>query len=272
MKPTKEQIKIALKKVLFWKREQKNKEENTVSTKDEIENEETLNDIPVLDNVQGENENKKLSTIHKEVLKSKIIETANKNSKFKVITDEVISKNQERRKQNETLALANEQVANENMKLNQLQRAVIKAKIIREAEKNPKFRESILKSQEGKKHNETPKFNNEQMLLHFLDKREEVELKFWKELISTEEDLNIIFQNQVIAIEPSLVVSAFAYEELNNTYRLEAKTLIDEIMLRVGYCHVSEALIIDFLKEIIREKKLQIKKEAFKRKVVWLKK
>ncbi len=116
------------------------------------------------------------------------------------------------------------------------------------------------------------KFDNEQMLLHFLDKCEEIELKFSKELISTEENLNIIFQNQVMAIEPSIVVSAFAYEELNNTYRLEAKTLIEEIMLRVGFTHVSEAIIIDFLKEIIKEKKLQIEKEAFKRNIVWLKK
>lgn len=119
---------------------------------------------------------------------------------------------------------------------------------------------------------DTPPFDNEQMLLHFLDKWEEIELKFSKELTSTKEDLNIIFQNQVIAIEPSLVISAFAYEKLNNTYRLEAKTLIEEIMLRVGYSHVSEELIIDFFKEIIKEKKLQIEKEEFKRKMVWLKK
>jgi hypothetical protein len=43
-------------------------------------------------------------------------------------------------------------------------------------------------------------------------------------------------------------------------------------MLRVGYSHVSEELIIDFFKEIIKEKKLQIEKEEFKRKMVWLKK
>lgn len=120
--------------------------------------------------------------------------------------------------------------------------------------------------------NQKHQFDNEQMLLHFFDKRQEIELKFSQELISTEEDLKIIFKNQVMAIEHSLVVSAFAYEELNNTYRLEAKTLIEEIMLRVGYSNVSEALIIDFLKEIIKEKKIQIEKEAFKRKIIWFKK
>ena len=152
----------------------------------------------------------------------------------------------------------------------------MKSKIIATANKNPKYKavldEAILKSQERRKQPETSAFDNEQMLLHFLDKCEEIELKFSEELITTEEDLNIIFQNQVIAIKPSVVVTAFAYEELNNTYRLEAKTLIEEIMLRVGYSHVSEALIIDFLKEIIKEKKLQIEKESFKRKIVWLKK
>lgn len=99
-----------------------------------------------------------------------------------------------------------------------------------------------------------------------------IKLKHSKESISTEEDLIINFKNQLISIEPNIVNSALAYEELNNTYKLQAKTFIEEIMLRVGYSHVSEALIIDFLKEIIKEKKLQIEKEAFKRKIVWLKK
>ena len=175
------------------------------------------------DNIQVEKEQKevKLSRLHSEIVKSKIIATANKNPKYKAVLDEAILKSQERRKQPETSA-----------------------------------------------------FDNEQMLLHFSDKREEVELKFSEELISTDEDLNIIFRNQVIAIDPSMVVSAFAYEELNNSYRLEAKTLIEEIILRIGdgYAHVTDSLIVDFLNEIIKEKKLQIEKEAFKRKIVWLKK
>jgi hypothetical protein len=112
------------------------------------------------------------------------------------------------------------------------------------------------------------------MLLHFFNKREAIKLKFSKELISMEEELNINFRNQVISIEPSIVVSAFAYEELNNIYKLEARTLIKLIFSRFGdeYAHLTEALIVDFLNEIIKEKKLQIEKEVFKRKIVWLKK
>ena len=134
----------------------------------------------------------------------------------------------------------------------------------------------ILKRErlDKEKQDETPKFNNEQMLLHLYDIGEAIELKFSQESISTDKDLIITFKNQLIPIEPSLIEFAFAYEELNKTFRLEAKTLIEELILRMGegYSHITETLIIDFLNEILKEKKLQIEKEAFKRKIVWLKK
>lgn len=118
------------------------------------------------------------------------------------------------------------------------------------------------------------KFDNEQMLLHFYDISEGIELKFSKESNSIEEDLKINFRNQLISIEPSLTEFAFTYEELNKTFRLEAKTLIEELIIRMGdeYSLITETLVVDFLKEILKEKKLQIEKEAFKRKIVWLKK
>ncbi|MBF2709337.1 hypothetical protein [Flavobacterium soyangense] len=112
------------------------------------------------------------------------------------------------------------------------------------------------------------------MKLHLYDICEAIELKSSQESISTKEDLKIIFKNQLISIEPSLVEFAFAYEELNNTYQLEAKMLIEEMISRFGdgYEHVPEKLIVDFLKEILKQKKLQDEKEVFKRKIIWLKK
>jgi hypothetical protein len=103
---------------------------------------------------------------------------------------------------------------------------------------------------------------------------EAIQLKFSQESISTDKDFIITFKNQLISIEPSLVEFGFAYEGLNKTFRLEAKTLIEELILRIGngYSHITETLIIDFFKEILKEKKLQDEKEAFKRKIVWLKK
>ncbi len=142
----------------------------------------------------------------------------------------------------------------------------------REANENNITGDEIIDDEEIQ--NKKSTFDNEQMLLHFYDIGEAIKLKHSKESISTEEDLNIIFQNQLISIEPSIVNSALAYEELNNTYKLEAKTLIEEIVLRCGdgYSHINENIIVDFLNEIIKQKKLQIEKETFKRKIVWLKK
>lgn len=142
--------------------------------------------------------------------------------------------------------------------------------------KKAKMMFQILKRErlDKEKQDETPKFNNEQMLLHLYDIGEAIELKFSQESISKDGDLKILFKNQLIPIEPPLVEFAFAYEELNKTFRLEAKTLIEELILRMGdgYSHITETLIVDFLNEILKEKKLQIEKESFKRKIVWLKK
>ena len=212
MKPTKEQIKIVFRKILFWQREQKNKEENYVFAMDEIKIEETHNNISVPDNILVENEKLTIKERYNQIPQSE------------------------------------------------------KAKMMFQILK----RERLNKE----KQDETPKFNNEQMLLHLYDIGEAIELKFSQESISTDKDLNITFKNQLISIEPILVKMAFEYEEFNKTYKLEAKTLIEEIILRMGdgYAHVPEKLIVDFLQEILKEKKLQIEKESFKRKIVWLKK
>ena len=127
---------------------------------------------------------------------------------------------------------------------------------------------------DDKTQNDKSTFDNEQMLLHFYNMREAIKLRLSKETISSEQDLNIIFKNKLIPIEPSIVISALAYEELKDTYILEAKTLIELIFSRIGdgYSHSTEELIVDFINEIIKEKKLQIEKEDFKRKIVWIKK
>ena len=213
MKPIKEQIKIVLRKIFIWQKEQKNKEKNIVSAKDDMKIEKTLNNISVSDTIQVENEKLTIKERYNQIPPSE------------------------------------------------------RAKMMFLIEKEQK-------SQEEEKLNEKPAFDNEQMILHFYDIGEAIKLKHSKESISTEEDLNIIFQNQLISIEPSIVNSALAYEELNNTYKLEAKTLIEEIISRFGdgYEHITETLVVDFLKEILKQKKLQDEKEAFKRKIVWLKK
>ena len=56
MKPIKEQIKIVLRKIFIWQKEQKNKEKNIVSAKDEMKIKKTLNNISVSDTIQVENE------------------------------------------------------------------------------------------------------------------------------------------------------------------------------------------------------------------------
>jgi hypothetical protein len=124
-------------------------------------------------------------------------------------------------------------------------------------------------SQEESKHIKTPAFDNDQMYLHLYEIFEAIKLKF-----SQEESFTVTFQNTVIPIDLSTIEIAFAYEELNRTYRLEAKTLIEEIISRIGsgYPHITENLMVDFLKEIIKQKKLHDEKEAFNKKVVWVKK
>ena len=212
MKPTKEQIKIVFRKILFWQREQKNKEENYVFAMDEIKIEETHNNISVPDNIPVENEKLTIKERYNQIPQSE------------------------------------------------------KAKLMFQILKSERLNE--------KKQIETPKFNNEQMLLHYYDICEAIQLKFSQESISTNKDLIITFKNQLISIEPILVKLAFEYEEFDKTYKLEARTLIGEIISRLGegYEHVPKSLIIDFLKEILKQKKLQDEKEAFKRKIVWIKK
>lgn len=141
----------------------------------------------------------------------------------------------------------------------------------KEAEKNMSPADKIVGN--SAKPNNKSCFDNEQMLLHFYDILESIKLKFQKESISADDDLIINFGNQFISIEPGMVNFALAYEELNNTYKLEAITLIEEIILRIEdeNPNLTKTTIINFFNEIIKEKKLQDEKEAFKRKIVWLK-
>lgn len=122
--------------------------------------------------------------------------------------------------------------------------------------------------------NETSPFDNEQMLLHFYDMTESIRLKFSKKKFSNKKNFEIVFNNQLIEIDPELVIVAFAYKKLNKTYKIEGKTFIQELISRCGegYSHINEIVLVNFLNEIIIQKKLQIEKEAFKRKIVWLKK
>jgi hypothetical protein len=107
-----------------------------------------------------------------------------------------------------------------------------------------------------KRHNEIPEFDNEQMLLHFFDIRKCIQLKFSQDPNSTEKELKITFQNQIIFIEPGVVISAFAYEELNLIYRLEAKYLVELIFSKCGerFSSATKTVIVSFLKEIIEQK------------------
>ena len=168
--------------------------------------------------------------------------------------------------QNQQPKPAKEQMKIVMRKIGKSQQAQREAK-----ENNVSAMEDIV---DDKIQNDKSTFDNEQMLLHFHDISEAIKLKHSKELFSTEEDLIITFKNQLISIEPSVVNSALAYEKLNKTYRLEAKAFIEVILSRFGdgYSRVTEELIVDFLNEIIKEKKLQIEKEDFKRKIVWIKK
>jgi hypothetical protein len=129
-------------------------------------------------------------------------------------------------------------------------------------------------SQEESKHVKIPAFDNDQMYLHLHEICEAIKLKFSQEESFTKESFTVTFQNTIIPIDLNTIEIAFAYEELNRTYRLEAKTLIEEIIARIGsgYAHITETLMVDFLKEIIEQKKLHDEKKAFNRKVVWVKK
>lgn len=100
MKPTKEQMKIILKKLLVWLRGQNNEEQNNVSTKEEIYVEEKLHEKSAFNDGQVENEKqeKKLSRLQRELMKSRIIATANKNPKYKEILIQAIEKSEQSKK------------------------------------------------------------------------------------------------------------------------------------------------------------------------------
>jgi hypothetical protein len=119
----------------------------------------------------------------------------------------------------------------------------------------------------GEENDNKKRFDNEQMKLHFYDILEEIELKFAKEK-NLQEELKIIFLDIELTIDSKFLVFAFAYEELENKYKLEALTLIEEIHSRFGegYEYLTKSTLIEFIKEILKQKKIQIEKDSLQKK------
>lgn len=128
----------------------------------------------------------------------------------------------------------------------------------------------LLKEQTNNIENET--FDNEQMILHLYDIMEAIDLKISDGKILIVEDLVVTYKNQLIPIEVSLIKLAYIYEKLEKTFRLEAKILIEMILSRGQLEYITELDLIDLLKEIRKQQKLQNEKKAFKSKIVWVKK
>jgi len=115
-------------------------------------------------------------------------------------------------------------------------------------------------------------FKNEQMLLHLVDISDEIDLKISEGKIIIYEDLVVTYKNRIIPIEISIIKLAYIYKKLEKTFRLEAKILIEEIFNRGQLNYITELDIINILKEIRKQQKLQAEKTAFKNKIVWLRK
>lgn len=134
----------------------------------------------------------------------------------------------------------------------------------------------ILKREDSSKEinkTEAAQFENKQMYNHLHDIFESIHLKLANETTFNQDNFKITFQNKLIPIDSNTLEIALAYEELNKTYRLEAKTLIELLLVELVEkdSNVTENFIINFLNEIIKQKKLQTEKELFKGKIVWLK-
>ncbi len=116
-------------------------------------------------------------------------------------------------------------------------------------------------------------FNNEQMLLHLADIIDEITLKLSND-DSSKEDFNILYRNQIIIVNQSMLEFAFAYTELEKKYRLEGIYLIEEVFKRIGYnlIHLTQNEFSFFLKEIVKQKKYFDEKKEWKKRVIWVKK
>ena len=117
-------------------------------------------------------------------------------------------------------------------------------------------------------------FNNEQMYLHFADITDGVELNSSKDVNTSKKDFNILFRDKVITVDQSMLEFAISYFEFEKQYRLEAKTLMNELLIRIGEKHPrsTEYDIKTLFKEIISQKKYFNEKEELKKRVVWVNK
>ncbi|UMB59221.1 hypothetical protein MHL31_09020 [Lutibacter sp. A80] len=116
-------------------------------------------------------------------------------------------------------------------------------------------------------------FNNKQMLLHFADITDEIELKLSK-TSTDKKEFNILFNKNIIPINSDLLVFALAYFELEKKYRLEAKSLMTRLLpvAKEKDPRYNENDLKIFFKEIVNQKKYLDEKEKFKKRVVWIKK
>lgn len=115
-------------------------------------------------------------------------------------------------------------------------------------------------------------FKNEQMLLHFADISDEIDLRISKGKIIIDEDLVVSYKNMIIPIETSIIKLAYIYKKLEKTFRLDAKMLLQEIFSRGQLNYITELDVINILKEVRKQQKLKAERTAFKKKIVWLKK
>lgn len=117
-------------------------------------------------------------------------------------------------------------------------------------------------------------FKNKQMLLHLYEIEEGIKKNYCNDPVLIKEKMSIVFNNNTIEVNQSIIVTAFAFVELNDIYRLEGKSFIEEILLRLGDNQLSipEETIVDLFKEIVRQIKQQIERECFKEKIVWVNK
>jgi hypothetical protein len=127
----------------------------------------------------------------------------------------------------------------------------------------------LLKEQTDNIENDT--FDNEQMILHLCDISDALDLNIAERKIIIDDNFSIIYKNQIMEVDSELINFAYSYIELENTYRLEAKVLIELILSRGEMDYISEDDLILLFNEIFIQHKLHTDKQAFKNKIVWLK-
>ena len=127
----------------------------------------------------------------------------------------------------------------------------------------------ILKEQVDKLENDA--FDNEQMLFHFGDISDEIDAKISEGKIIVDEEVSVQYKSHEITVDAVVIKFAYIYNKLEKTYRLEAKTLMEEVFKRGEIINFSELDLINLLKAVRKQHKLQMKKAIFKKKIIWLK-